>query len=165
MENNNGNKNLLIAIIITCIILIFLNSCASRKVEKNETKEDEQTEIKISEKTETKIAEKTKIIDVSASDEIEFIPIDNTLPFIIKGETFKNVKIKHSKKKNDITTTKDIKVAQNKRKEVKTDIKRGKTIIEKKIERKSSYWWLLWFLLLIPIYILYRKFKDKFWFI
>ena len=38
-------------------------------------------------------------------------------------------------------------------------VKRNKVIEVKQIERKQSYWWLLWFLLLIPIYFGYKKYK------
>ncbi len=159
-ENQNGNNLLLIAIILALITTIVLTSCGSRKVSKSETKEQEQKTEKITLETETRVTDNTKIIDTSTTDEIEIVPVDNTLPFIVNGKEYKNVKIKRKKSKNNISVAKDVKVQH---KEEKSDLKvvKSNRIIEvKQTERKESYWWLLWFLLLIPIYILYKKYKN-----
>lgn len=160
-ENNNGNNILLIAIVLALIIGILLTSCGSRKVQKSETKENEKTEIKTEEKSETKVTDNTKIIDTSTTDEIEIVPVDNTLPFIVNGKEYKNVKIKRKKSKNNISVAKDVKVQHKEEKSDLKVVKANKVVKEKQIERKQSYWWMLWFLLLIPIYILYKKYKDK----
>jgi hypothetical protein len=159
-ENNNGNNLLLIAIVLALLGAIFLSSCGSRKVNKSETKEQEQKSEKITLETETRVTDNTKIIDTSTSDEIEILPVDNTLPFTVNGKEYKNVKIKHKKTKNNISIAKDVKIQHKAKKEGIVMVKRNKVIEVKQIERKESYWWLLWFLLLIPIYILYKKYKD-----
>jgi hypothetical protein len=164
-ENNNGNNILLIAIVLALIIGILLTSCGSRKVQKSETKEQEQKTVKITLETETKVTDNTKIIDTSTTDEIEIVPIDNTLPFTVNGKEYKNVKIRHKKSKNNISIVKDEKVQHKAQKEGVMMVKRNKIIEVKQTERKDSYWWLLWFLLLVPIYILYKKYKNKFSFL
>lgn len=164
-ENNNTNNFLLIAIVIGLITAIVLTSCGSRKVQKSETKETEKTEIKTEEKTETKLTDNTKIVDTSTTDEIEIVPVDNSLPFTINGKEYKNVKIRHKKSKNNISINKDVKVQHKAQKEAVMMVKRNKIIEVKQIERKNRYWWLLWFLLLIPTYFAYKKYKDKIWFI
>jgi hypothetical protein len=161
-ENDNGNNIILIALILALLGAIFLTSCGSRKVQKSETKETEKTEVKTEEKTETKLIDNTKIVDTSTSDEIEIIPVDNTLPFTINGKEYKNVKIKHKKSKNNITINKDVKVQHNAQKSDLKTVKRDLIIERKQIERKQSYWWLLWFLLLIPVYYVWRKYKGFF---
>jgi len=161
-ENDNGNNIILIALILALLGAIFLTSCGSRKVQKSETKETEKTEIKTEEKTETKLTDNTKIVDTSSSDEIEIIPVDNSLPFTIEGKEYKNVKIKHKKKKNNISVVKDVKVQHNAQKSELKTVKRDLIIERKVIDRKQSYWWLLWFLLLIPAYYLWRKYKGFF---
>lgn len=158
-ENNNGNNTLLIALILSLLFTIFLTSCGSRKVTKSETKEQEQTEVKTTIATETKIVDNTKIVDTSVTDEIEFIPIDSTKEIIVNGKKYFNVKIKHKKTKNNISVAKDVKVQHNAQKSDLKTVKTNKRFIEKEIERKQSYWWLLSFLLLIPIYYLYKKYK------
>jgi NAD/NADP transhydrogenase beta subunit len=159
-ENNNGNNILLIAIILALITTIVLTSCGSRKVQKSETKEQEQKTEKITLETETRVTDNTKIVDTSTTDEIEICPVSDSLPMVINGITYKNAKIKRSKKKNNITTQKDVKVQHKAQKEAVVMVKRNKIIEVKQTERKDSYWWLLWFLLLIPIYFGYKKYKN-----
>jgi lipopolysaccharide export LptBFGC system permease protein LptF len=161
-ENNNKNDLLLIAIVIGLITAIVLTSCGSRKVSKSETKEQEQKTEKITLETETRVTNNIKIIDSSTTDEIEISPISDTLPMVVNGITYKNVKIKRSKKKNNISVVKDVKIQHKAKKEGVVMVKRNKVIEVKQTERKESYWWLLWFLLLIPIYFAYKKYKHYF---
>ena len=159
-ENNNGNNILLVAIILALLGAIFLSSCGSRKVSKSEIKEQDQKTEKITLETETRVTDNTKIIDTSTTDEFEICPISDTLPMVVNGITYKNAKIRHKKTKNNISIVKDEKVQHKAKKEGVVMVKRNKIIEVKQTERKESYWWLLWFLLLIPIYILYKKYKD-----
>jgi len=159
-ENENGNNLLLIAIILALITVIFLTSCGSRKVIKSETKEQEQKTEKITLETETRVTNNTKILDSSTTDEIEISPISDTIPMVVNGITYKNVKIRHKKTKNNISINKDEKVQHKAKKEGVMMVKRNKVIEVKQTERKDSYWWLLWLLLLIPIYFAYRKYKH-----
>jgi hypothetical protein len=160
LEKNNGNNILLIAIVLALITAIVLTSCGSRKVSKSETKEQEQKTEKSTLETETRVTQNTKIVDSSTADEFEICPVSDSLPMVVNGITYKNAKIKRSKKKNNISIVKDVKVQHKAQKEAVVMVKRNKVIEVKQIERKESYWWLLWLLLLIPIYILYKKYKD-----
>jgi hypothetical protein len=159
-ENNNGNNILLLAIVLALLGAIFLTSCGSRKVAKSETKEQEQKSEKITLETETRVTDNTKIVDTSTTDEFEICPVSDSLPMVINGITYKNAKIKRSKKKNNITIQKDVKVQHKAQKSGVVMVKRNKVIEVKQTERKESYWWLLWFLLLIPIYFIYKKYKN-----
>lgn len=160
-DNNNGNNTLLIAIITALIAVICLTSCSSRKVSKLQTKEAEKTEIKTEAKTETKVTDNTKIIDTSVSDEIEFIPIDNSLPIIVNGKEYKNVKLRAKKHRNNITTQKSIIVDKNSVKLSNLSNNKSKVVEQKQSDKEKfnfiSLWWLL---LLIPIYLLLRKYKG-----
>ena len=163
-ENYKGN-NLILAIILGLIVLI-ITSCGSRKVNKSQTKEQEQKTEKTTLEIETRVTDNTKIIDTSTSDEIEISPVSDTLPMVVNGITYKNVKIKRLKKKNNISVVKDVKVQQNVQKSDLKAVKKNKVVEIKQIERKQSFWWLLWLLLLIPIYYVYRNWKKIFiWFI
>jgi hypothetical protein len=160
-SENNNNDNSIIIFIIAIIITVCLCSCSSRKVNKSETKIEtvsETTKVDTS-KTVTKVDTNTKIVDSSTSNEIEYIPINNTLPFTINGKEYKNVKIKHSKKKNNIIVDKTNKVSQIEHKYVKqgTKDKTSKTSEVKVTEKQSfNFWWLL--LLLIPAYFYFRRY-------
>jgi hypothetical protein len=159
-ENNNGNNILLLAIVLALLGAIFLTSCGSRKVNKSETKEQEQKTEKITLETETRVTDNTKIIDTSTTDEFEICPVSDTIPMVINGITYKNAKIKRSKKKNNISIVKDVKVQHKAQKSDLKVVKSNRIIEVKQIERKESYWWLLWFLLLIPVYFAYKKYKH-----
>jgi hypothetical protein len=161
-ENDNTNNFLLIAIVIGLITAIVLTSCGSRKVQKSEIKEQEQKTEKITLETETRVTDNTKIIDTSTTDEIEIIPIDNTQPITVNGKEYKNVKIRHKKNKKNITINKDVKIQHKAQKSGLKTVKRDLIIERKVIDRKQSYWWLLWFLLLIPAYYVWRKYKGFF---
>lgn len=160
-ENNNGNNIILLAIVLGLLGAIFLTSCGSRKVNKSEIKEQEQKTEKITLETETRVTDNTKIVDTSTTDEIEIVPVDNSLPFTINGKEYKNVKIRHKKNKNNISIAKDVKVQHNAEKSGVMMVKRNKVIEVKQTERKESYWWLLWFLLLIPIWYYGKKYFDR----
>jgi hypothetical protein len=165
-DNKNGNNLLLLAILTALITLILLSSCGSRKVNKSQIKEQEQKTEKITLEIETRVTDNTKIIDSSTTDEIEIIPIDNTKPIVVNGQEFKNVKIKRSKKKNNISVAKDVIIQQNVQKIDLKAVKTSKVVEIKQIERKQSFWWLLWLLLLIPIYYVYKNWQKIFiWFI
>ena len=158
MTKNKGNNDLIIAFLIAITTIILLTSCASRKVNKSETKEQEQKTEKISLETETRVTDNTKIIDTSTIDEIEISPIFDTLPMVVNGITYKNVKIKRFKKKNNISIDKDVKTQHKAKKEGLTVVKRNKTVEVKQTEKKANYSWL-WLLLLIPIfYYLYKRY-------
>jgi hypothetical protein len=159
-ENENGNNMLLLAIVLALITIIFLTSCGSRKVAKSEIKETEKTEIKTEVKTETKLTDNTKIVDTSTTDEFEICPVSDSLPMVVNGITYKNAKIKRSKKKNNISIAKDVKFQHKAQKSDLKVVKSNRIIEVKQTERKESYWWLLWFLLLIPIYFAYKKYKN-----
>jgi H+/gluconate symporter-like permease len=158
-ENDNKNDLLLIAIVLALIAAIVLTSCGSRKVSKSETKEQEQKSEKITLETETRVTNNTKILDSSTTDEIEISPISDTIPMVVNGITYINARLRHVKKKNNISVVKDVKVQHKAQKEGVMMVKRNKIIEVKQTERKDSYWWLLWFLLLIPIYFAYKKYK------
>ena len=160
-ENENGNNILLIALILGLLGAIFLTSCGSRKVAKSETKEQEQKIDKITLETQTRVTDNTKIIDTSTTDEIEICPVSDSLPMVINGITYKNVKIRHKKSKNNISINKDVKIQHNAKKEGIVMVKRNKVIEVKQIERKESYWWMLWFLLLILIWYYAKKYFER----
>jgi len=160
-ENNNANNLLLLAIVLGLLGAIFLTSCGSRKVNKSETKEQEQKTEKITIETETRVTDNTKIVDTSTTDEIEICPVSDSLPMVVNGITYKNAKIRRKKSKNNISINKDVKVQHSAQKEGVVMVKRNKIIEVKQTERKESYWWLLWFLLLIPIWYYGKKYFER----
>jgi len=142
-------------------LLLILTSCGTRKT--NTEKVKEEVKIETSETTTDKsiIETNVKVIDCTDTSEQIIEPIDNTKEIVIDGKTYKNVRFKTLKKKNNISIDKKEVIKNNVVKKANT---KAETKIDKKVkqtERKSSYWWLLWFLLIIPIYYLYRKYFGR----
>lgn len=169
----SGNITFSIAFLFAIIIVICLTSCGARRVNKSNTeiKETANTEISSidTSKTVTKTDTNIKIIDSSISDEFIIEPIDSSKVSTFNNVTFKNSRLKHKKIFNNKVVDKTETIAKNEQKAVKTNIKSNKSkttnVAVKNTERKSSYWRLLWFLLIIPIIIAYRKFKDNIWWV
>jgi hypothetical protein len=146
-------------LILLFLITFLIVGCGTRKTQ--QTKTDVTTKEVTTDNSviETKTDTNTKVIDCTLTDEIEIIPIDNTKEIVVNGKTYKNVRLKSKKTKNNVTTNKVDKVAKKQQNSIKTKSKASIEVKQKETERNSNYWWLL---LLIPIYLLYRKYKHKF---
>ncbi|MFY8170572.1 MAG: hypothetical protein ACOVK2_05600 [Candidatus Fonsibacter sp.] len=153
-------KNKQFALRFILITLIFaLSGCASRKTDRKEEKQKIDFTEQISEDTKTDSQTTTKVVDTSTIDEIEIVPIDSTKPVVINGKTYLNAKIKHVKRKNNITTDKVEKVAKKQRKQAKRELKVESSNKEKQTERKSGFsWWWLLFLIIPIVYLKYKKY-------
>ena len=159
-----GNRILIFAILFA-VVITSLWSCSTRKVAKSETVEQEKKTEQSTLVIETKVNETIKIIEVDSTNEMVIEPIDSTKQMVVNGKKYINARIKWKKTSKVKQVVENKNVAQIERKAVKTDYQHEKRVREKKVERKSSYYWLFWFLLLIQIYFGYRKFKDKIWFV
>jgi uncharacterized protein YcfL len=150
-------------LILLFLITFLIVGCGSRKVNKSVTKEETQIEILDTSKTETKTDTNTKVITCFESDEITIVPIDSTKEIFVNGKTYRNVVLKHKKVKANKVVEQSKKEVKIEQKAVKTNIKKQTQIEVKQID-KEPFNFLVWFwlLLLIPIYLLYRKYKHKF---
>lgn len=155
------------------ILALLLVSCGSRKVNKSiteeQTKQETTTNIVDNTKTTTDTVENAKIIDSSETNEIEFIPVDNSKPMTINGNTYFNAILKHKKNKSNISIVKDKKVSQIEDKAVNIKIKEQKQhktntntkIIDKKEVSPFKYLW--WWLLIIAIVLTFIHIKNKYY--
>jgi preprotein translocase subunit SecF len=155
--------------LIYILVSILLLSCGSRKVNKTTIEEKKDSVSVIDVKTEIKTNENIEINNNSKIDktEYEFIiePIDNTKEIVVNGKTYKNVKIRHKKTKDNSLHTNQKKVSKN---ALKQQIKHSKQVVstskvskEKKIEKKESLVkYFYYILLIILLYIIYKyRFK------
>ena len=154
--------------LIYILVSIVFISCGSRKVNKTTIEEKKDSISVIDVKTEIKTNENTEINNNSKIDktEEEFIiePIDNTKEIVVNGKTYKNVKIRHKKTKDNSLYTNQKKVSKN---ALKQQIKHSKQVVstskvskEKKIEKKESL--VIYFYLLLLIILLYIIYKYRF---
>lgn len=161
--------------VTTIIALAFLmsaTSCASRKVNKSEVKEEATTEQTVKEETTKNTETNTKIVDTSETTEIEIVPIDNSKPIEVNGKRYVNARLKLSKRKNAITTNSNEKVSQIAKKEGKKTEQSNKQSNVKESTKPDapivSTWKNVWFILelvfylflLIAIYYVYKKYIE-----
>ena len=151
---------------LICILvsIIFL-SCGSRKVNKTHLEEKKDSVTVVDVKTEIITNENTEINNNSkidkTSDEIIIEPIDNTKEIVVNGKTYKNVKIRHKKTKDNSLHTNQKKVSKN---ALKQQIKHSKQVVstskvskEKKIDKKESLVIYIYYLIIfIILYIIYK---------
>lgn len=150
---------------IIFILFLTLFSCGTRKVQIEKTKEEVKKD-SVSQSSETEnIIVKNDINSSVESEEVEISPKDTLKPMIINGISYINAVIRHKKSKtNTIDKTKKETLKNTlKRVEVKKEIK--KQVFIKKVEKSCfPFYWLL-FLLIIPLVWVYKKYKDRIWFV
>ena len=151
---------------LICILvsIVFL-SCGSRKVSKSNLEEKKDSVSVVDVKTEIKTNENTEINNNSkidkTEDEIIIEPIDNTKEIVVNGKTYKNVKIRHKKTKDNSLHINKKKVSKN---ALKQQIKHSKQVVstskvlkEKKIDKKESLVIYIYYLIIfIILYIIYK---------
>ena len=171
------------------VLLIALGcSCSSRKTSTEKVKEVQKIESnetitdksKIETKTDTNIKE---VIETKVDTEKNIVtetktikPIDATKKSNYKGIEFENAEINETKtidlskeKKVSIAEyNKAVSIAEKAIKEAKRlkelNAELVKELKNKKTEKTFSFWNLLWLLLLIPIYFVYKKYFSRFGF-
>jgi len=150
--------------IFILVSLVFI-SCGSRKVHKTNL-EEKKDSISVNDvKTEIKTNENTFENNISKIDktEDEFIiePIDTSKEIVVNGKTYKNIKIRHKKTKDNSLHINKKKVSKN---ALKQQIKHNKQVvssrkvfIEREIHKKESLVIYIYYLiLLIILYFIYK---------
>ena len=153
--------------ILYIVFSLVLFSCASRKVniDKIDIKKDSVTEIKsIVKVIDTK--EKTDSTNVStiiSNDEIVITPIDSCKEIIVDGKSYKNVVLKIKKNRSNtlyVNNKKESNIVQKDSTGVTNTKTSERTVGKtKQIDKKESYWWIIW--LLILIIILYLTWRNR----
>jgi len=165
----NHNKNFVvfwILVLISCILVSTMSSCASRKVivDKTDIKKDSIVETKVSliSQENEKKSDSTSIVITNENDELTITPIDTTKEIVVNGVSYKNVIINVKKNKTNVSYSNKNKESYTKSKDststnkvVKTEVIKTK---EKKIDKKQNYWvFILPILLLIILYLLWQN--------
>jgi hypothetical protein len=155
-------------LIYILVSLLFI-SCGSRKVNKTTVEEKKDSVSVVDIKTEIKTNENTEINNNSkidkTEDEIIIEPIDNTKEIVVNGKTYKNVKIRHKKTKDNSLHINQKKVSKNALKQQikhsKQVVSTSKVFVEKKIEKKESLVKYFYLLLLILLFYIIYKYRFK----
>lgn len=167
MENHNRNFIVFwILVLISCIFVSSMSSCASRKVtvDKVDVKKDSIVETKVSliSKEIEKKSDSTSIVITNENIELIITPIDTTKEIIVNGVSYKNVILNVKKNKTNVSYSNKNEESYTKSKDSTSTNKVIKTevvkIKEKKIDKKQNYWVLILpVLLLIILYLLWQN--------
>lgn len=148
------------------IVLLFLTSCASRKVvvDKTDIKKDSVSETTVTKNvTENKVkTDTTTVRRIESTDEITIIPIDSTKEIYVNNVPYKNVVLKIKKNKSNTLYTNGKKESNTKRID---SVATNKTQTKERIKGKTKFIdkaaiyapWLFWIILILILYLLWRN--------
>lgn len=139
------------------IILLFLSSCASRKVATTKTKTEINIDSSVVEKKDSTIFVKKAISINEDIDEIEVVPIDTTKPIIIGGKAYFNATVRIKKTKRQVIDTSKSIVSHSQEKSVNLKKQVKKKDFSKKVDKGFNYYYLLLIILLVLAYLKYKK--------
>ncbi len=143
------------------VSILFLISCASRKVDISKTEIKTNTDsTAITKIDSTSIINKNVYLSEN-SQELEIKPLIDSLPIVVNGISYKNVVLTYKKQNKVLADTSKEITSKNVLKQVSKFKKETKGTKEKHIDKKANNFVYLW-LLLIPIVIyIYRELKNK----
>jgi hypothetical protein len=147
---------------LTLVLVIpLLFSCAARKVAVSKTQTQIHTDSVVVEKKDSVSIKQNAIVITDSSDEIEVTPIDTAKPVVIGETKYFNAKVKVRKNKIKLVDTSKIVVTQSAQKQtsVVKDVK--EKTFNKKVDKKTNYALIFWFLIVLAVLLLARKYLPK----
>ena len=143
-------------ILILCFLI--LTSCGARKVNIDKVDAVVKTDSVVVTKQELVVTQDNNVNIVTDTDELEISPVSDTIPMVVNGITYKNVKLRYKKTKKVLVDETKIKVSEKVL--IKANVKKAVEIktFKKNIDKKANNWWWLLILLLIALGIYaYKK--------
>jgi hypothetical protein len=143
-------------ILILCFLI--LTSCGARKVNIDKVDAVVKTDSVVVTKQELVVTQDNNVSVVTDTDELEISPVSDTIPMVVNGITYKNVKLRYKKTKKVLVDETKIKVSEKVL--IKANVKKAVEIktFKKDIDKKANNWWWLLILLLIALgFYTYKK--------
>tara|TARA_R110000868_G_C10691478_1_gene748365 strand:+ start:342 stop:809 length:468 start_codon:yes stop_codon:yes gene_type:complete len=146
-------------ILILCFLI--LTSCGARKVNIDKVDAVVKTDSVVVTKQELVVTQDNNVSVVTDTDELEISPVFDTIPMVVNGITYKNVKLRYKKTKKVLVDETKIKVSEKVL--IKANVKKAVEIktFKKDIDKKANYtiyfWWLLILLLIVLGFYTYKK--------
>lgn len=136
-------------ILILCFLI--LTSCGARKVNIDKVDSVVKTDSVVVTKQELVVTQDNNVSVVTDTDELEISPVSDTIPMVVNGITYKNVKLRYKKTKKVLVDETKIKVSEKVL--IKANVKKAVEIktFKKDIDKKTNNWWWLLILLLIAL--------------
>lgn len=147
---------------IIILLLIFLSSCASRKVQVDKTEIKKDSIVEIKDTMSIKIIDSVYVKKEDILEDVIIKPIDSCTEFIVDGKIYKNVTITIKKQTNSNIHSKSKKTNLNASKTQKTAIKTETAIKKKEVIKKANYIvHLIALLFVILIGFIFYKYHNK----
>ena len=153
----------LITVTLLIIYILLFGACASRKVDKNNVKSEVKTEVNNQVKNNISVVRENLTTVNLEENELEITPIDTAKVLVINGKIYKNAKVKILSKKttSTISNLETVKDLSTKETRVKVEEKKN-TRVKNTVSTPFNYWLLLWLLIPLSIYFIYRHYRDYF---
>ena len=154
------------------LIFLFLFSCGSKQVNKDEKKTDSITKEVIVLKTDSSSIDKKVVLFDVQTDEIAIEAVDTTKPIeIINNEgkvtKYKNARISNKKRKDNTILVNEKIVSKIVIDSTTNEIEVNKVESTKIVYKEQFNWstfilqlWWLWLLIILAIYLAYRYYKG-----
>ena len=122
-------------ILILCFLI--LTSCGARKVNIDKVDAVVKTDSVVVTKQELVVTQDNNVNIVTDTDELEISPVSDTIPMVVNGITYKNVKLRYKKTKKVLVDETKIKVSEKVL--IKANVKKAVEIktFKKDIDKKS----------------------------
>lgn len=147
---------------IIILLLIFLSSCASRKVQIDKTKIKKDSVVEIKDTMSIKIIDSIYVKKENILEDIVIKPMDSCAEFIVDGKIYKNVTITIKKRTNSNIHSKSKKTNLNTSKTQKTAVKTETAIKKKEVTKKANYiLHLMALLFIVLIGFIFYKYHNK----
>lgn len=144
---------------LICLSLLVF-SCSTKKVAVSKSLVETKVDSVVVNKKDSVAVQQNAISIKEDIDEIEVVPIDNTMPIVIGGKEYFNASVKIKKTKRDVVDTTKITVAVADYNQTEVSKEESKETYEKLVDKKPSALNMAW-LLLIPVVILSIRFFFK----
>jgi ATP-dependent Zn protease len=169
------------------LLLLWMTSCGTRKVQTSNTKKVDELEQKsidkkdltVQDTSNVKVTNKVESTDETTTEKKIYTPIDPTKPSTFIDDKGNKKELNNTSYTEEKTSSKSNKKAKTNTetssntkiidKGIKSSISKIKVKVEsknKESERTSLRWiWLLWLIPIILIIYLFWKYKDKIWWV
>lgn len=147
---------------IFIILALFILGCSTRKVETKTEEIKQDVSIKQDVTIDVKNDIKTQEVDTSFMWKKTYIPMNESLPFIVNGKKYQNVRIEALKIKKGVTTTKQdnsvLKASILTKKNIETKVETKEQAKERYNNNFTIFYWIV---IAILSYITFDYFKNK----
>ena len=150
--------------LLSLVLFSVLNISCSRKVHLNKSNIKLKKDSTIIFKTDSISNTKSNYNVVTNTEEIEIIPVVDSLPMIIDGKTYFNAILRHKKTNMVLSNTEDKTVVKNTSKSIQ--LKKQETISKKEKDVKSiSYINVFIYIFSIILFIILYRYISKYVFL